>query len=84
MSGGRAAGGLRLLGQNAEGMGCGKQGAAGTLVGHSSFVFGVAITADGKRAVSAAWDWTLNVWDVASGSVVHTLKGHSSLSSELR
>ena len=27
-------------------------------------VMGVAVTADGKRAVSASWDKTLKVWDL--------------------
>jgi WD40 repeat protein len=37
----------------------------------------VAITADGKRAVSAAWDMTLRVWDLATGSTLRILEGHS-------
>ena len=38
-----------------------------TLEGHTSYVNGVALTADGKRAVSASWDKTLKVWEVESG-----------------
>jgi hypothetical protein len=49
-----------------------------TLVGHSDAVFGVAVTADGKRAVSASHDKTLKVWDLDAGRVLHTLEGHSS------
>jgi WD40 repeat protein len=37
----------------------------------------VAITPDGGRAVSASNDWTLKVWDLASGREVRTLSGHS-------
>jgi len=33
-----------------------------TLEGHSSFVSGVVVTPDGKRAVSASYDHTLKVW----------------------
>jgi WD40 repeat protein len=38
-----------------------------TLEGHSSYVSAVAVTADGKRAVSASGDKTLKVWDLESG-----------------
>jgi len=48
-----------------------------TLEGHSRSVSGVAVTADGKRAVSASRDKTLKVWDVDSGVALRTLEGHS-------
>jgi hypothetical protein len=35
-----------------------------TLEDHSHFAYGVAVTPDGKRAVSASWDNTLKVWDL--------------------
>jgi len=38
-----------------------------TLEGHSDAVSGVAVTPDGKRAVSASWDQTLKSWAVATG-----------------
>ena len=41
-----------------------------TLAGHSSSVNGVAVTADGRRAVSASGDNTLKVWDLESGTVI--------------
>ena len=47
------------------------------LEGHSLFVTGVAITPDGRRAVSASWDNTLRVWDLESGQSLRTLQGHS-------
>ena len=47
------------------------------LEGHSSFVHGVAVTPDGKRAVSASWDHTLKVWDLETGREMRTLEGHS-------
>ena len=34
-----------------------------TLEGHSDWVNGVAVTPDGRRAVSASGDKTLKVWD---------------------
>jgi WD40 repeat protein len=47
-----------------------------TLEGHSDSVNGVAMTADGKRAVSASSDGTLKVWDLESGRALRTLEGH--------
>ena len=32
---------------------------------------------DGRRVVSASYDKTLKVWDVATGKCVATLEGHS-------
>ena len=48
------------------------------LEGHSGSVREVAITPDGRRAVSASWDNTLRVWDLESGQSLRTLQGHSS------
>ena len=45
--------------------------------GHSDSVNAVAVTADGKRAVSASEDKTLKVWDLETGRVLHTIEGHS-------
>ena len=42
-----------------------------------TLVNGVAVSADGRRAVSASDDKTLKVWDVESGRELRTLKGHS-------
>ena len=67
--GGRQAGGLRLMRQDPEGVGPGDAGSAlRTLEGHSDWVAGVAVTADGRRAVSASWDKTLKVWDLETGA----------------
>jgi WD40 repeat protein len=49
-----------------------------TLSGHSDQVNAVALTADGRRAISASSDNTLNVWDLESGQVLRTVTGHSS------
>lgn len=48
-----------------------------TLEGHSFWVTGVAITPDGKRAVSVSYDYTVKVWDLETGGAVRTLEGHS-------
>lgn len=47
-----------------------------TLQGHTGGVSAVALTPDGRYAVSASWDKTLKVWDVASGVELDTLRGH--------
>jgi len=43
-----------------------------TLAGHTGSVMGVAVSGDGRRAISASDDQTLKVWDVESGKVVST------------
>ena len=37
----------------------------------------MAVSADGRRAVSASGDNTLKVWDLESGRELRTLEGHS-------
>jgi WD40 repeat protein len=48
-----------------------------TLEGHSGEVNSVAMTPDGKRALSASVDKTLKVWDLDTGRTLSTLEGHS-------
>ena len=48
-----------------------------TLTGHSDTVWAVAVSGDGQRVVSASYDGTVKVWDLASGRELRTLTGHS-------
>ena len=49
-----------------------------TVTVHGGQILGAAVTADGRRAVSASSDQTLKVWDLESGQALRTLEGHSS------
>jgi WD40 repeat protein len=52
-----------------------------TLTGHSDGVTAVAVTPDGRRAISASYDRTLKVWDLdqtSFGLEERTLTGHGS------
>ncbi|MBW4493970.1 MAG: WD40 repeat domain-containing protein [Oscillatoria princeps RMCB-10] len=50
-----------------------------TLTGHTGSVNAVALTPDGKTAVSASNDRTLKVWDLRSGELKSTLTGHTDM-----
>ena len=49
----------------------------GTFAGHRGAVLAVAVTPNGKRAVSASVDHTLKVWELDSGREMCTLTGHA-------
>jgi WD40 repeat protein len=48
-----------------------------TLQGHTGSVSDCAISANGTRIVSAAFDHTLKVWDAETGPEIGTLQGHN-------
>ncbi|MEG4099510.1 WD40 repeat domain-containing protein, partial [Microcoleus sp. Pol17_C1] len=50
-----------------------------TLNGHTSSVNAVAVTPDGKRAISGSDDKTLKVWDLSSGNLIASFTGESSI-----
>jgi WD40 repeat protein len=44
--------------------------------GHGDRVNGVAISADGKRALSASWDGDLRLWNLESGELIRQTPAH--------
>jgi WD40 repeat protein len=46
------------------------------LTGHQAGVNAVAVTPDGRLAVSGSWDRTLRIWDLESGAEQRRLEGH--------
>lgn len=48
-----------------------------TLTGHDEIVWSVALSADGRTAVSCSGDRTVRVWDVVEGNCIKTLRGHN-------
>nr|WP_284697391.1 hypothetical protein [Anabaena sp. CCAP 1446/1C] len=48
------------------------------MTGHNSWVRAVAISPNGKIAVSGSDDNTLKVWDLQQGTEISTLTGHHS------
>ena len=47
--------------------------------GHTGPVRAVAVTPDGRCAVSASDDRTLRLWDLGTGQTIRTLEGHTDL-----
>src|SRR3989442_1550397 len=47
-----------------------------TLEGHQGIVIAVALTPDGRRALSAGDDARVRVWNLESGQLERTLEGH--------
>jgi len=52
--------------------------------GHMSLVKGMAFTADGTQLVSAGYDKTIRIWDVASQRTVRTIRGQTTRGEEGR
>ena len=48
-----------------------------TLQRHTDSVSAVALSADGRRALSGSYDDTLHLWDLGTGQTLRTLEGHT-------
>jgi len=46
-----------------------------TLVGHKGWIKDIAVTSDGQRVISSSSDGIMKIWDLASGSEIHTISG---------
>ena len=51
----------------------------GIVKAHSGSVDALAVTADGRWAVSGSEDWTLRLWDLEKNQVVRTFEGHAGI-----
>lgn len=47
------------------------------LLGHSQYIFSLAISPDGQTLVSGGEDETIKIWQVSTGKELRTLTGHS-------
>jgi WD40 repeat protein len=54
-----------------------------TLVGHTGWVWALAVGLDGKKVCSGSWDGTIRVWSGVDGTHLQTLVGHTSRVSAL-
>ncbi|MUG99317.1 protein kinase [Scytonema sp. UIC 10036] len=50
---------------------------ARVVAAHESFVWSVALSADGQTLASGSEDKTIKIWQVNTGTLLHTLKSHS-------
>lgn len=46
------------------------------LEGHGGPIMGVAVSADGSRALTASFDYSVGLWDLGSATLIRWLEGH--------
>lgn len=49
-----------------------------SLSGHSQPIQDLALSTNGKYAITGSWDSTMRLWDLEAGSSLRTFKGHTS------
>jgi WD40 repeat protein len=54
-----------------------RDGLFATLEGHTDHVTSAAFSPDGRRVVTASWDYTARLWDAADGALLAILEGHT-------
>ena len=47
------------------------------LRGHTNIVYSVVYSPDGAQIASGSLDYTVRIWDAATGALLHTLQGHT-------
>jgi WD40 repeat protein len=52
-------------------------------VRHNSGITSIAISPDGRYAISASWDNTMKLWELSSGTEIRRFAGHTSTVSSL-
>ena len=76
----RSPGPLRLIRRDGQGLGPDQRsGGVANSTGHVNWVNSVAVSANGRLALSASSDGTVKVWDLTSGQELRTLAGHGAL-----
>jgi len=48
-----------------------------SFVGHTKFISAIAISQDGRQALTSAIDTTVRLWDLESGKELRQLRGHT-------
>jgi WD40 repeat protein len=47
------------------------------LAGHGATINGLAVSPEGKRLLSASWDYTVRLWDLETQAELKVLDGHT-------
>lgn len=60
----------------AEGTGSPDAGGYARLEGHGGPIKGIAVSPDGRHALTASFDYSVGYWDLGAGALVRWLEGH--------